>query len=61
MLVGYRAIALLLPAVRIVDAKEFGLLSPKYAQPLMYQDKCREFVLCHFGETISCYAFKIVL
>ena len=42
MLVGHRAIALLLPAVRIVDAREFGLLSPKYAQPLIYQEKCQE-------------------
>ncbi|MFB8793811.1 MAG: hypothetical protein U7126_06175 [Microcoleus sp.] len=38
MVVSYPAIAIVLPAVKIADRKEIGMLSSKYAQPLIYQE-----------------------
>ncbi|WP_377475237.1 MAG: hypothetical protein P2A85_20595 [Microcoleus anatoxicus] len=53
MPIAHRAIAMLLSAVKIAIAREFGLLSPTYAQPLIYQEKCQQFPLCHFPERID--------
>jgi len=44
LVVSYPALAIVLPAVKIADRKEIGMLSSKYAQPLIYQENKRTFL-----------------